>query len=360
MPTYKTKGEIRSILMSRLGYGGLGAAASNFVPFADDLLEEAQEQIFILMPDEKRVREWQFTTGLDQQWYDFPADCDIDRIINVAAMFGQTWIPMHRGIDLYHDSLIDNMDYYPQRWDIRVRSWPVNDGSELQANGNMATTDTSASGTEAGGWLWASSHWSISGGKLNCLFSGDPVTSRTLSIPGHTYDISYTIGTAAAYGVTFGGSTTDTSGVVLPKTTGTHSVTVKAITTTSLVFNAPFTTTVDNVSIKDVSDATAAEDHEQMEIWPIDANVRYTMKIEGYMKLAPFVADADRATIDDRLVLLYAEAYGKAHLNRPDAQLRMQSLNKRLSILRGQQHNGTRYVRGEKEPDPLPTPIVVP
>ena len=71
-PSYLTKGELRDKLLIRLGYGGLGAAAGMFVPMADDLLEEAQEQLFQVFTDEKGVRDFEFTTGLNQRWYDIP------------------------------------------------------------------------------------------------------------------------------------------------------------------------------------------------------------------------------------------------------------------------------------------------
>lgn len=225
MPTYKTKGELRSDLLTKLGYGGLGAAAGNFVPMADALLEEAQENLYILMPDEKRIRTWDFTTGLSQQTYDFPADCDPDRLIELSTYFEQTWLPVKRGIDRYHDSIFNYINYYPQRYDIRATG-PV--------------------------------------------------------------DL-----------------------------------------------------------------------HEQLELWPTDDTNQYTVRIEGYIQLMDFVDDSDRATVDDTLILLYAEAYGKAHLNRPDAQLKLQALQTRLRILRGQQHGEQRYIRKDKEPDPLPRPIVI-
>ena len=49
-PVYKTKGDLRSKLLIRLGFGGLGASAGNYVPMADELLEEANEEIFEALP----------------------------------------------------------------------------------------------------------------------------------------------------------------------------------------------------------------------------------------------------------------------------------------------------------------------
>jgi hypothetical protein len=224
MPTYRTKGDLRSSLLVKLGYGGLGSAAGNFVPMADELLDEAQEQLFILMPDEKRVREWDWTTGINQRWYDFPADCDKDRIMQVSTYVTNVWIPLDRGIGLPEDSYLYQINNYPMKYDIRY----------------------------------------------------NPDVSK-----------------------------------------------------------------------------------EQIEVWPVHDSETYPMKIEGYIQLMDFSADGDRATVDDTLILLYAEAFGKAHLNRPDAQLKMNALQTRLRILRGQQHGEQRYIRGQVEEKPIPIPKVV-
>lgn len=358
MPTYKTKGELRSELLIKLGYGGLGAAAGNFVPMADGLLEEAQEQLFILMPDEKRIREWEFNTGVSQRWYDFPADCDIDRIIKISTYVTDTWQKVYRGIDIYHDSIIDQVNDWPQRYDIR---WQPND-LELQQNNDFSTEDTSATGTGSAGFTWVTDTWEITGGVLQQatpLLPGCVATSTTTLTIGNTYDIAYTIGGKDMLTIQFGGAINDDSGLPLGKTVGSHTHRVTAVSTQAFVFlanNISPITTVDNVSINHVHANTGRE---MLELWPIDDTDSYLTKIEGYIKLSPFVSDNHRATIDDRLVLLHAEAYGKAHLNRPDAQLKMQALQARLRILRGQQHGETRYIRGEKPENPVPIPRVV-
>lgn len=227
MPTYLTKGALRDKLLTRLGYGGIGAAAGMFVPVADDLLEEAQEQLFQILTDEKGVREWTLTTGVGQRWYDVPDTCDIDKVLSVAAIWNEDeWQELTRGINLSHDSDYEDLDDYPQRYDIR---------------------------------------W-------------NPVTEKT-----------------------------------------------------------------------------------QIEVWPKPDGI-YAMKIEGPMTLLPFVADGDRASFDSRLVLLYAVAHGKAHLNKPDARAAMDSWNVRLKAIRANQHGTRRYIRrspNKPEPAVLSRPKVV-
>lgn len=354
-PVYKTKGELRASLLTKLGYGGLGSAAGNFVPMADELLEEAQEQLFILMPDEKRIRTWDQVTGIDQRWYDFPADCDVDRIIELSAFFEQTWLPIRRGIDRYHDSTFDYINYYPQRYDFRARE---GEQLETQVNGTFTTPDTTATG-DVYGWSWTSSLWEIqSGYAAHTALVFNYLKSDTSVVIGTTYDVTYEISYAIADSVLVGGNNLDVDGNALPTQPGSYSVRVKAITTDGfwLLAISGFVR-VDNVSVKPVDGVTMPV---SLELWPIDSDNTYTYRIEGYITLMPFVEDGDRATIDDRLILLYAEAYGKAHLNKPDAQAKMQVLNKRLNILRGQQHGEQRYVRSDKMYAPLPRPIVIP
>lgn len=208
-PVYLTKGELRDKLLIRLGYGGLGAAAGAFVPMADDLLEEAQEMLYELLKDEKQFREWTFSTGSGQRWYDIPSTCNIDHIDYVAVLDGEEWRCLHRGIDLAHDSVYDDIEEEPYRYDIRY-----NDS-----------------------------------------------TGKT-----------------------------------------------------------------------------------QIELWPKPGGV-YSMKIEGQFEPTAFVADGDRASFDSRLILQYAVAYGKAHLNRPDAQNAMDAWTLRLKALRNNQHGTERYQR---------------
>jgi len=57
-PIFKTKGDLRSTLLTRLGYGGLGASAGNYVSMANDLLDEAQEEIFDVLPNRYRVQDF--------------------------------------------------------------------------------------------------------------------------------------------------------------------------------------------------------------------------------------------------------------------------------------------------------------
>lgn len=338
-PLYLTKGELRAKLLIRLGYGGLGAGAGMFVPIADDLLEEAQEQLFQIFTDEKGVREWEFSTGVNQRWYDIPLTCDIDRIMGMyAQQNGDYWHPLIRGIGSEHDSDYEDIEDYPYRYDIRANPRPVS--PNLQDNSAFSTDDLSVEGGE--GFTWASSEWEISGGELRTTGIGSAFAHSTTPVfPAVTYDIEYTVDGAALTAVSIGSKATDVGGAPLGIAIGTHSHQVTTATGSPFSIIGDDHVRLDNVSIKQI---IADQATVQIEIWP-KPDDNYLMKIEGPMVLGPFVSDGDRASFDSRLILLYAVAYGKAHLNRQDAKSAMDAWTLRLSKIKSNQHGTREYVR---------------
>lgn len=224
-PVYMTKGELRSRLLKRLGYGGLGASAGNMVPYADDLLDEAQEQMYEALPNRLRVRDFDFTLSAGQLRKDVPHNCDVDRIQHVRVKYAGYWVPVDEGITYAHDSVVDTTSY-PKRYEINYN--PEN-------------------------------------------------------------------------------------GV------GKH----------------------------------------QIEFWP-EPDADYPIRVVSEIKLGPFVEDGHFCSIDYRLLLLYAVAHGKAHLGRRDASQAMDALTYRLFKLRGNQHQGKRYIRSRgKAREVLTKPRVV-
>lgn len=80
---------------------------------------------------------------------------------------------------------------------------------------------------------------------------------------------------------------------------------------------------------------------EDVEIWPIpDVNANSTT-LEGYIKfvgireLRPLVDDADRADLDDTMIVQYVAAQMLAASGAKDAKLKLDSANGRYSRLRG-------------------------
>ena len=137
-PVYETKGTIKAEVLARCGYGGLGAAAGNFVPYIDSLIVEAQEQIFELLTDEKRKQEFLFSTVIvpaPEVFYDVPGSMDLEQIDYVGVFIVNQWVPVTQGIFLAHDS-VNEVQTYPRKYQIllnpvvgytQIKLWPEPD-----------------------------------------------------------------------------------------------------------------------------------------------------------------------------------------------------------------------------------------
>lgn len=81
---------------------------------------------------------------------------------------------------------------------------------------------------------------------------------------------------------------------------------------------------------------------EQLEVWPVPAQtydpatLDGRIKVVGIRQLKPFVADGDRADIDDQLLVLHAAAEYLAGKGSADAQVKQDKANARYLKLRGQ------------------------
>ena len=80
---------------------------------------------------------------------------------------------------------------------------------------------------------------------------------------------------------------------------------------------------------------------EQIELWPIPADDANTTSLEGRIKVVgirsprPLVDDADRADLDDRLIVLYAAAEALAARGADDAGVKLQLAQQREATLIG-------------------------
>lgn len=81
---------------------------------------------------------------------------------------------------------------------------------------------------------------------------------------------------------------------------------------------------------------------EDVEIWPITNRDADAPTLDGYLRfigirnLAPLVADADRADLDDKCIILYCAAEYLAGTGGKDAQFKLDKANARLAKLRGE------------------------
>lgn len=84
-------------------------------------------------------------------------------------------------------------------------------------------------------------------------------------------------------------------------------------------------------------------DDDQIEVWPIPSQNGDATTLDGYLKvtgirnLNTFIADNDRADLDDRLISLYVAGGILAATGAKDAQLKLEAANKLYSRLKGKQ-----------------------
>ena len=87
------------------------------------------------------------------------------------------------------------------------------------------------------------------------------------------------------------------------------------------------------------------ERREQIEIWPVPDSANYKIWLEYVQRLGRFTQDADRATIDEDIILLHAISNAKSHYGHPDSQVYIQQLNALLQRLKSGGMGSKRYSR---------------
>ncbi len=97
---------------------------------------------------------------------------------------------------------------------------------------------------------------------------------------------------------------------------------------------------------------------DKLEIWPIPSST-YTVRLEYYKRLGPFLADSDKATLDTKPIFLMALFNAKSHYRQPDANIYSTQLNAYIRRLKAANHQGRRYLRGDDAPEPTPMPRLV-
>lgn len=104
--------------------------------------------------------------------------------------------------------------------------------------------------------------------------------------------------------------------------------------------------TLDHYSSRD-SDADQREDPaqrwdvvdtgsgEQIEVWPVPASDGIKLRFSGIRKLKPLIAQADKADLDDQLIVLYSAGELLGGAKNPAAQLKLSQGKNRLETLQG-------------------------
>lgn len=89
-----------------------------------------------------------------------------------------------------------------------------------------------------------------------------------------------------------------------------------------------------------------AHEGDQYEVWPLPATNGLRLRFEGIKKLAPLVADVDRADLDDNLIVLFAATEILARRQSADAKTKENLATRLYNKLKGQQSKKGMFVMG--------------
>lgn len=125
LPLKRTLGEVRSDIQIGLGFGMAGQAGVVNSPLIDSMIRSAQNQLYEQFDwiEMKSVEERQ--TGTDQQFYDYPEDCNVERILRMWVKWGGRYAPLAEGISFADRSF--NPGGVPQKYERRdqYELWPI-------------------------------------------------------------------------------------------------------------------------------------------------------------------------------------------------------------------------------------------
>lgn len=121
----RTLGEMRSEIQTRLGFGMAGSAGVVNSPLIDSFLNDAQEQLYQAFDWLEKNGVHERSTGANQQFYDYPDDCDPDRIHNISLKWGGRWHILKEGISpTQRDTASSSIPTRYERRD-QIELWPA-------------------------------------------------------------------------------------------------------------------------------------------------------------------------------------------------------------------------------------------
>lgn len=125
LPLRRTLGEIRADIQTRLGFGQAGQAGVVNSPLIDSMIRSAQNQLYAQHDFLRLKKVDEQTTGSEQAFYDYPADCDIEGIQQIAVKWGNRYYPLVEGINVEDRGW--NPAGPPQKYERaeQIEIWPV-------------------------------------------------------------------------------------------------------------------------------------------------------------------------------------------------------------------------------------------
>ena len=152
---YRTLGELRALLLARVGMGGAGASGGANLALIDSFLTNAQTQLYWLADWRHLVAYTEFATGISQNLYDFPAACSKNRrLLRLEVRISNVWREMREGITTAMWSTMETQTM-PQRYErfaqillypkpnqaYQMRAWYVSDLGAFSETSDRATLD---------------------------------------------------------------------------------------------------------------------------------------------------------------------------------------------------------------------------
>lgn len=126
MSLKRTLGEIRSDIQIRLGFGMAGQSGVVNSSLIDSMIRSAQNQLYEQFDFLEMKKVDERSTGADQAFYDYPSDCNMQRIIEMSVKYGGRYWPLTEGITL-QDRSATSSGKVPQKYERRdqFELWPV-------------------------------------------------------------------------------------------------------------------------------------------------------------------------------------------------------------------------------------------
>ena len=135
LPTARNLGSLRQELRDRLGFASFGSQAGINTAILDSFLRQAQEQLYWEYIPREHIGTSSIQTNDGQKKYDWPDECNPDRLIIVTARDSTTSPPstwkLVEGIEYYHDDY-DTPKTQPTRYERRdqIEVWPQPDSNK--------------------------------------------------------------------------------------------------------------------------------------------------------------------------------------------------------------------------------------
>ncbi len=156
-PQYRTLGELRRIVLARLGFGGQGASGGANQVLIDSFLYEGQNLLYHLQDWNNLKFYDEVTVGSEQNLIDFPESCSRHRrILKIELFNGGLWSELREGIPTDAWNTMDTLSY-PSRYErleqivlwpkanavYKLRIWRILDLKPFQADEDRCSIDDS-------------------------------------------------------------------------------------------------------------------------------------------------------------------------------------------------------------------------